>query len=375
MHTYKHFSQIAIAFAATILLLGVSGSAFGQATGTLTGTITDPKGLAMSGVSIVVHDDATGVDHEPVMTTDTGVYVVPFLPPDTYDITASETGFATVQYKAIGLQVGQTVRVDIKMPVAAQQSLVTVTTEVPILETEKTDQSANINENLVDNLPDFSRRWEQLALLTGGVNFDGTLGAVSFHGLAGLYNNNTVDGAANTTYYDQTTRGGYNEAYVYSSDSIREFDVKASGFSAELGQAAGGTVNAVTRSGTAQFHGDLFYNGRTPGLNALDPVNKTAGITTKNVLNQNQWGGSFGGPLIKDKLFFFLTDDDFRKNEPINVTSSQISPGLGSYDLPNARARSTRRDHGADRSAMSGSLELFGEQHAGQFPKGHAPGC
>ncbi len=105
-----------------------------------------------------------------------------------------------MQHTGVTLQVGQTQRVDIQMPLAGQQSLVTVTTEIPILETEKTDQSANINENLVDNLPDFSRRWEQLALLTGGVNFDGTLGAVSFHGLAGRnHNNNTVDGAANTT--------------------------------------------------------------------------------------------------------------------------------------------------------------------------------
>ncbi len=104
-------------------------------------------------------------------------------------------------------------------------------------------------------------------------------------------------------------------------------------------------MNAVTRSGTSQFHGDLFYNGRTPGLNALDPVNKTAGITTKNVLNQNQWGGSFGGPLIKDKLFFFITDDDFRKNEPINVTSSQISPGLRAMAARRSR-QGTRRDHG-----------------------------
>ncbi len=331
--------QLGIVALFLVALLGFSSAAFGQATGTLTGTITDQKGLAMSGANIVIHNADTGIDHEPVMTNDTGVFVVPLLPPGNYDVTASQTGFATVQHKAIPLQVGQTVRVDLVLPVATTQSLVTVTTEIPVLETEKTEQSANINENLVSNLPVSSRRWEQLALLTGGTNPDGTTGAVSFHGLAGLYNNNTVDGAANTTYYDQTTRGGYNEAYVYSSDSVREFAVKASGFSAELGQAAGGTVNAVTRSGSAQFHGDLFYNGRSPGFNAQDPVNIVSAASNgtqpvKNVLNQHQWGGSFGGPIIKDKLFFFVTDDGFRKSEPLTVTSSQLNPGIGALPCP-----------------------------------------
>ncbi len=323
----------------------------------------------MSGASVVIHNADTGIDHEPVTTNDTGVFVVPFLAPGNYDISASQAGFATVQHTGIMLQVGQTVRVDMVLPVATTQSLVTVTTEIPILETEKTEQSANINENLVSNLPVSSRRWEQLALLTGGTNPDGTTGAVSFHGLAGLYNNNTVDGAANTTFYDQTTRGGYNEAYVYSSDSVREFAVKASGFSAELGQAAGGTVNAVTRSGSSQYHGDLFYNGRSPGFNALDPVSKTAGIKTKSVLNQNQWGGSFGGPLMKDKLFFFVTDDGFRKNEPLIVTSSQISPGLGSLTCPTVAPGAPAGTTAPTPAQCAAALNYLQNNTEGAFPR------
>ena len=97
------FRHLGIVVLFLIALLGFSGAAFGQATGTFTGTVTDPKGLAMSGVSVLIHSVDTGVDHEPVMTTDAGVYVVPFLAPGTYDISASQTGFATVQHKAIGL--------------------------------------------------------------------------------------------------------------------------------------------------------------------------------------------------------------------------------------------------------------------------------
>src|SRR6202521_6084691 len=291
------------------LLISVSSAAFGQSTATLTGTVTDPKGLAMANATVVVHSEDTGTDQRPVTTTDSGIYNVPLLPPGNYDITVSQTGFATVQHKGVTLQVGQTVRIDFEMPVAAQQSLVTVTTEAPILETEKTEQSQNVSENLVSNLPISSRRWEQFALLTPGANYDGSTGAVSFHGINAMYNNNSVDGANNNGAYDLTTRGGYNAGYVYSSDSIREFQVKSSGFNAELGQAAGASVNAVTKSGTNQFHGDLFYNGRSPTFNAFDPVTKTAGNPSKAIKQQNQWGGSLGGPLLKEKLFFFVTDD------------------------------------------------------------------
>jgi len=117
-----------------VLVAGLVSSGFAQtATGTLTGTITDPKGLAMAGVNVVVHSADTGVDQKPAVTNDSGVFLVPLLPPGTYDVTVSQTGFATVQHKAVTLQVGQTLRVDIEMPVQSQQSLVTVTTEIPLL--------------------------------------------------------------------------------------------------------------------------------------------------------------------------------------------------------------------------------------------------
>jgi hypothetical protein len=322
------------------LLISFSGAAFGQSTGTLTGTVTDPKGLAMGNATVLVHSEDTGLDQRPVTTTDAGIYVVPLLPPGNYDITVSQAGFATVQHKDVTLQVGQTIRIDFEMPVAAQQSLVTVTTEAPILETEKTDQAQNVSENLVSNLPVSSRRWEQFALLTPGVTTDGAAGAVSFHGISSMYNNNSVDGANNNTMYDQTTRGGYNAGYVYSSDTIREFQVESSGFNAELGQAAGASVNAVTKSGSSTYHGDLFYNGRTPSLNAYDPVGKAFAAVNgttpaQPVKQQNQFGGALGGPLKKDRLFFFAAFDGFRRVNPLTVTPAQLTPSIPAMVCPN----------------------------------------
>ena len=318
-----------------LALIGFLGTAYSQsATGTLTGTVTDPQGAAMAGVNVIVHNNDTGLENT-VKTNDTGTYTAPLLQPGSYDVTASQAGFATIQNKGVTVQVGATARIDIPMTVASQQSLVTVTTEVPLIETEKTEQSQNVSESLVTNLPISSRRWEQFVLLTPGVAPDGGGGKLSFHGVSSFYNNNSVDGANNNNSYQADARGGNNDGYVYSGDSIREFQVASSNFSAEIGQSAGGSVNAVTKSGSSQFHGDLFYNGRTPSLNAIDPVTRNAAILagktpTQTVHQQNQWGGSVGGPLLKDKLFYFFTADFYRKVTPISYTTTAGTPGATS---------------------------------------------
>jgi len=155
----------------------------------------------------------------------------------------------------------------------------------------------------VTDLPISSRQWVQFVLLTPAVTQDGTSGRVSYHGMSGLYNENSVDGADNGSTYDSNARGGNVDGYVYSADSIREFQVASSNFAADQGNAAGGLVNAVTKSGTSQFHGDVFYNGRTPSLNAIDPAAAASAtaqgqIPTQTVRQQNQWGGSVASFLL-----------------------------------------------------------------------------
>ncbi len=352
----RHIFEIT-ALAAWLFLFCLSSARAQTAGSSITGTITDAKGLAMSGVSVVVHNADTGVDQKPVITNDSGVYLAPLLQPGTYEVTASQSGFATVDHKGVQLQVGETVRVDFELPVATQQALVTVTTEVPLLETEKTDQAQNVTETLVSNLPVSSRRWEQFVLLTPGVNPDGVAGGMSFHGINNLYNNNSVDGANNNYNYDGGSRGQpAQDGYAYSGDSIREFQVGSSGFGAEVGQVAGGTVNAVTKSGTNAYHGDLFYNGRTQGLNAEDPVTKTQPTPAVPTHQQDQWGGSLGGRIIKDKLFFFVTDDGYRKVNPQTVTTNQLSPPLSSIGTPGGLACPTLTAAGVTAGATVPSL-------------------
>jgi hypothetical protein len=340
-----------------ISLIALTGVALAQtATGTINGTITDAKGAAIAGVSVTVHNDETGLD-TPEKTNDAGFYIAPLLQPGTYDVTGMQPGFNTVLTKNVRIQVGQTTAIDFQMPVASQQQLVTVTTEAPLIETEKTEQSQNISADLVSNLPTGSRRWEQFVLLTPGVATDGAGGGVSFHGINALYNNNSVDGANNSQAYNGNSRGSSTDGYVYSSDSIREFQVGSNNYSVEVGQAAGGAVNAVTNSGTSQFHGDLFYSGRSGDFNAFDPFAKANAATApagtslatpqQNVHQQHQYGGSAGGPLIKNKLFFFATYDGYRKVLVAPVLTS--TPTIGTFcnagsGLPNVAGFTSNPD-------------------------------
>jgi outer membrane receptor protein involved in Fe transport len=290
-------------------------------TGTITGTLSDPQGASIPAATVVVRNIDTGIDRT-LRTNDAGIYVAAFLQPGRYEIHASKNGFATVVRQGLNLQVGQTLAIDFQLPIKAAQATVTVSGESPVLDTEKTETSEVVSQTLVQNLPINGRRWDNFVLLTPGVTNDGGFGLVSYRGISGIYNENSVDGANNNQAFFSEARGRTRIAYVYSMDTIKEFQVSASNYSAEFGQAAGGVVNAVTKSGTNTVHGDLFYFLRYPTLNALDPINKAKGILTQPVHQQQQFGGSVGGPIIKDKLFYFLTYDGSRKVFPISYTTS-----------------------------------------------------
>jgi hypothetical protein len=304
------------------------------ATGTVRGTVSDPTGLAMADASVVVHNTDTGSEST-LTTNDDGLYTAPYLQPGNYEVTASKSGFQTVVSKGVVVHVGDTLTIDVHLPIAGGQTSITVTAEAPVLETEKTSQSQDVSQTLVDGLPMVARRWENFVLLTPAVTTDGTSGLSSFRGISGLYNGNSVDGANNTQAFFSEARGrAIIVAYVYSPDSIKEFEVASSNYSAEYGQAAGGVVNAVTKSGTNDLHGDLFYDLRYPSLNALDPFGKSRGVLTQTVHQQNQFGGSTGGAIIKDKLFFFGTYDGFRKVNPILYLSTTPTAAINAFVCP-----------------------------------------
>jgi hypothetical protein len=319
--------------------LFTTGRASAQSsTGAIAGTVTDPNGLAVSGAKVLIHSADTGLDQS-LTTNEAGSYVAPYLQPGNYVVTGTMTGFQTVASQTIAVHVGDKITFDLQMPLGTQTTSVTVTEEVPLIETEKTSSSQTVDQGLVSALPLAGRRWEDFTLLTPAVTTDGNSGLTSFRGISGLYNGNSVDGANNTQAFFSEARGrAIIVTYVYSPDSVKEFEVSNSNYSAEYGQAAGGVVNAVTRSGTNQLHGDLFYDVRNQNWNALDPVSKAGGIFTKPVHQQNHFGGSVGAPIVKDKFFFFGTYDGFRKVNPILYTSTSTQAGIQAFTCPASAA-------------------------------------
>ncbi len=314
-----------------VLFLASSTVALAQTagSGSIDGTVMDSAGAVVPGAAIVIHSDDTGVDRD-ITTNDSGFYAATFLQPGMYEVTAAKPGFAKIDRKGLLVEVGRSLTIDFTLTVQTSAETVTVTAESPVVDTSKTEASQEVTENLVENLPIVGRRWDNFVLLTPGVTTDG--GLVSYRGISGLYNNNLVDGANNNQAFFSEARGRSTAPYTYSLDSIQEFQVSVADYSAEFGQAAGGVINATTKSGTNGYHGDLFYYLRYPSLNALDPVNKASGIYVQGIRQQQQFGGSTGGPAIKDKLFYFLTYDGARKVFPISYTSTAF-PTISSPSL------------------------------------------
>jgi len=289
--------------------------------GTIKGTVTDSSQASVAGAIVTVTNVDTGIAHE-YTSNDTGLYVAPFLQPGHYSVTATSTGFGKVSANNLTLQVGQTMTIDLSLKVQSGSTTVEVSGETPILNVEQTEVSQVVDQQIIQNLPVNGRNWSDFVLLTPNVVQDGGTGLVSFHGISGLYNQNYVDGANNNQMLFSEARGRSSGApFVYSLDAIKEFQAEASNYSAEFGQAAGGQVNAITKNGTNDMHGDLFYALRYPSFNALDPVSKWSALfnhgnpflLTQPVHQQQGFGGSIGGPIKKDKLFYFLTSDNFRR--------------------------------------------------------------
>ena len=265
----------AVAIAALLLVsMALPAAAQTSAVGNITGTVTDKTGAGVPNASIVITDTDTGVART-ITSNSAGEYNAPFLQPGHYEIVFGGGGFSKVDRKNLVLTVGQVLTVDAELTPGAVDTIVNVTSESPLIDSEKTEVSQTLDSNLIANLPVASRNWSSFVLLTPNVVQDGGSGLVSFHGISGLYNQNYVDGANNNQMLFSEARGRASGAsYTYSVDSIKEFQAQASNYSVEFGQAAGGQVNAITRSGTNALHGDLFYSLRYPDLNALDPYNK-----------------------------------------------------------------------------------------------------
>ena len=322
------FRASCVVLAAVMALASMS---FAQSAGTCTigGRVIDPSGAGIPLAAVTVTNTATGASRM-LETDSTGTYRAALLPPGTYSITVTQEGFGTLKRAGVNVEVGVTATIDMPLQLANVTSVVTVTEEAPITNPEKIGVNTSISQDEIENLPINGRRWDNFVLLTPGVAGDGTFGLISSRGISGLLNNNTVDGVDNNQAFFGEARGRTRVAYSQSQSSIKEFQVGLSDFSAEFGRAAGGTVNAVTKSGTNELHGEAFYFLRDDAFQAREPTlfgNRPAGSTAplgpplKNNDRRHQFGTAFGAPIVRDKAFFFVTYDQQHREEQYLVRS------------------------------------------------------
>lgn len=314
----------ALAFLAVYLSLGVTqGLAQSTTNGAIAGTVTDAQGLAVPSASVTIVNVGTDKKNQ-TTTNDFGQFRVVELQPGMYTVTVSATSFATVVRSNVFVEVGRMTELQIPLAVKGTTQTVEVTSEAPLVTTTQEDFSTNVNQKLIDELPTNGRRWSNFVVGTPGVSPDGNFGLMSFRGISGLLNNNTVDGGDNNQAFFSEEKGRTRINYVISLASVQEFQVNTSNYSAEYGRAAGGVVNAVTKSGTNNLHGSAFYYLRNNRIGATNPftvqtqlvngVPTSVRIKPKDI--RHQFGGALGGPIQKDKLFFFFSWDQQRREFP-----------------------------------------------------------
>jgi len=235
-----------------------------------------------------------------------------------YDVTADLSGFTSRKLPEIKLTIGQTVTLRIQMAVSGVAETVNVSGGTPVVETTRTQVSSTITESSVQNLPVNGRNFIDFALLTPGVTRDVRTGDISFAGQRGTLNSLVVDGADNNnTFFGQTIgrTGSARAPYQFSQDAVKEFQVNSNSFSAEYGRAGGAVINVVTKSGTNELRGSAFEFYRDKALNANSAINELNN-RPKSPYHYHQFGGTLGGPLRRNRDFFFFNYDGQRNTQP-----------------------------------------------------------
>lgn len=323
------------------LLLVISAQAFAQTAGTgaLTGTITDPNKALVADVQITITNEVTG-EARTVLTQQNGTYVVPLLQPGSYQLEFVKTGFKKAVKTGLRINVTETARLDIDLELGTVQEQVNVTAEAELLQTESASLGRVTDRALVSNLPLVSRNYTQIVTLSPGIAAPVTnaselgrgssgesQGNFRAHGAFARDNNFQMNGLPiNDLQASGFFSGG---VAIPNPDAIQEFKVQTGVYDSSYGRNAGANVNVVTRSGSNEFHGTVFEFFRNDALNANEFFRNKAG-QPRGVLKQNQFGFTFGGPVIKDKLLFFGSYQGMRQLNGVGGggTSSFFEPAF-----------------------------------------------
>ncbi len=332
----KRLATICSIFTTLLFILITGAVAHAQVTGaTVSGTITDPSGAVVAGAAVSATNTATAVTRE-VNTDSAGLYNIPNLVPGVYDIKISATGFSTTVQSAVQLSVGQQLQLNYALQVGQTNTQVQVTEAAPQIDLTSSAVSGQVESETVRELPLNGRDWTQLATLQPGVKQVETQmafatsargnrgfgGEMTVSGQRSTFNNYRIDGITVNDY--AMAAPGNIIGLVLGVDAIQEFQVLTSGFPAEYGRATGGVVNAISRSGTNEFHGSVYEFLRNSALDArpyFDRVNNDPNPPFK----RNMFGVSAGGPILKDRLFIFADYEGLRQSKGLTSNSNVFS--------------------------------------------------
>lgn len=327
----KRFGVQAVILLLTIGLL-VTVHAQSSTAGNITGTVRDPQGGAVPKAEITILEEKTGATRT-VTTNEDGFYNAPSLPAGTYSLTTSPQGFKKTVAPGVELHVNENKVVNLELQVGQVNEIVTITSDTAPVETRSGEVSSLIAQKQVTELPLNGRNYAQLALMVPGVSPVTQAGAGGAFATRGTGLNAGVDMSVNGNQSNSNmwTVDGVNNMDVGSNrtllvfpsiDSIQEFRVERNSFSAEFGQAQGAVVNLITKGGTNEFHGSLFEFYRNDSLNANNFFLNRAG-QPRAQLKYNNFGGNFSGPIVKNRIFFFWSEE-WRRERRGQVLSANV---------------------------------------------------
>lgn len=336
-HTSRTCARVCL-----LLLLAIGATAAQEPTATLRGRIIDAAGAPLAQAAVTLSHAATGVERTATSDAD-GRFRFVLLPPGEYQLTALAASLPPAARSGIVLEVGAAL--DVQLVIAPAQDSITVSAETPLVETRNAALSLNtvIDERALADVPLNGRRFTDLALLAPGVTQDprgltsGSNGDLAFGGVRGYHSTYLVDGSDNNNGFFAQARGRYRAPYQFSSEVVQEFRVSSNTYAADLGRTSGAVVNVVTKSGTNHLRGSAFYFGRDGRWNARHRF-----VSFKPPDKQHQFGFTLGGPVRKNKFFFFGGWDQHIFHVPTVVQfvngSTALVPAATDYEVTDQAA-------------------------------------
>src|SRR5262245_21858113 len=294
-----------------------------QGTGELRGRAIDAQGAVLPGVTVVARNEASGIFREIVSGGD-GSFFMSALTPGGYEVTAQLSGFKKYGRKGVRVEVGKTVSIDVQLEVGGIEQEITVTAESPIVDTTSKQLGGSVKADEFSEIPSLNRNFTTALSLLPGIT--ATLSTDSFgadsirvNGQATQNANYMLDGAGNNDNFNNCNGGAQARTPV---EAIQEFQLLTSQFDAEFGSTSGGVVNAVSKQGTNQLHGVAFFFNQNQSMTSLDYFAKAQNLS-KPEAQQKQWGGNLGGPIVKNKLHFFVNLERIDQNRArtININA------------------------------------------------------